>query len=366
LFIRTLRGLEGQDLGFARENVLLVWTDPIHTGRTGNALTSLVEAIQVRLSALPGVAAASMSNGGVLEGGEDRGGPSEETAVEGLPPKAGRTLRYFAVAPGYFAATGLPLLAGRDFAGSDTEASQPVAIVSEAMARFFFGNENPIGRRFGGPRGSRLEIVGVAKNARAGTARDERAVWYVPYRRDVRVLRRPWCVAVRVKGAPTALAADVRRELLAIDPALPILRINTIEHQLADVLAEDRMVAVVSSLFGAVAVGVACIGLYGLISYTPARRTTEIGVRLAMGATRGAIMRMVLSDSLRLVVAGLLLGVPLALSAGSIVASRLFGVNPHDPATIAIAAGMMLVVGAAAACMPARRASTIDPLVALR
>src|SRR5262249_42157129 len=147
------------------------------------------------VSALPGVESASISNGGILEGG-DGGGPSEETSFEGLPPKSGLVLRYFAITPDFFGTAGLLLLAGRDFTERDDDKAPPVAIINETMARFFYGNENPIGKRFGGRTGNQMQIVGVVRNAKAGSARDARGVWYVPYRQSVRVLQRPWCVAV--------------------------------------------------------------------------------------------------------------------------------------------------------------------------
>lgn len=365
LFLRTLQNLRTQDLGFTREHLLLVWTSPSQTGRSGPALAALLATMQQRVSALPDVRSASISNGGILEGG-DGGGPSEQTLVESQPPKPGLVLRFFAVAPAFFTTAGLPLLAGRDFTERDNETSPPVAIINQTMARFFFGSENPIGKRFGGPQGKQIQIVGVARNAKAGSPRDARGVWYVPYRQSVRVLQRPWCLVVRTAGSPTGAASRIREEIRNIDASLPVLRINTVEEQLADVLAQDRMLAALSGLFGAVAVLIACVGLYGVVSYATTRRTSEIGVRLAMGATRSAIVRMVINESLLLVAAGLALGLPISVAATRIVSARLFHVSPTDPLTFSAATALLLAVSAMAAFLPAWRSSKVDPMVALR
>ena len=367
LFLRTLQNLESQNLGFARDNVLLVWISPSQSGRSGRALAALVEPLRRQLATVPGVRSVSMSNGGVLEGGADRGGRSEDTIFEGLPPKPGVVLRSFAASPGFFAATGLPLIAGRDFTDTDTETSPPVAVISEGMARFIYGAANPVGRRFGGRSGTQTQIVGVARDAKSGTARDTRAVWYKPYRQSApEVLRLPWCLAIRTTGDAASFAPLIREEIRRVDQNVPILGIATMRQQLRDALAEDRMVVALSSMFGAIALVIACFGLFGVISYTTARRTAEFGVRLAVGATRAAIMGMVLRESLFLIAAGLLIGIPGSLACTHVVRARLFGVGYADPATIAAAAVGMLAVGALACFLPAFRSSQVDPISVLR
>ena len=367
LFLRTLQNLRWQNLGFARDNVLLVWISPSQSGRSGPALAALVEPLRRQLATIPGVRAVSMTNGGVLEGGADRGGRSEDTLFEGLPPKPGLVFRSFAASPGFFAATGLPLIAGRDFTDTDTETSPPVAVISEGLAHFIYGATNPIGRRFGGRSGTQTLIVGVAQDAKSGTARDTRGVWYKPYRQSTpEVLRLPWCLAIRTTGDAASAAPLVREEIRRVDQNVPILGVTTMRQQLRDALAEDRMVMAISSMFGAIAIVIACFGLFGVISYTTARRTAEFGVRLAMGATPAGIMRMVLRESLFVVAAGLLLGIPASLACTHLVRARLFGVGYADPVTIAAAVVGMLAVGALACCLPAFRSSQVDPISVLR
>ncbi|MGH9838189.1 MAG: ADOP family duplicated permease [Blastocatellia bacterium] len=367
LFVRTLRNLQTQDTGFERNNLLLVWAAPVRTGRTVPALAEFAQTVQERLSALPNVKSVSVSTGGLMDGNV-RGGQSETLQMQGQMPKPGLTIGSLAVSPGFFATVGTPLVAGRDFTAQDNEAAPQVAILSETMARFFFGNENPVGKRFNamGGAGFPLEIVGVAKDAKLGTPRDQRGAWYFPYRQNARFLRLNWCVAVRTTGDSTALMASVNQALRELDPNLPILRVTTIEGQLNRVLAQERLIAALSGFFGVLAVLLACLGLYGVISYTVARRTNEIGLRLALGATPAGVLWLVLKESLWLVLGGIVLGVPLALAATRLISTRLFGVSPTDPFTLAVAVFFLVAIATLAALLPACRAASVDPMVALR
>jgi ABC-type antimicrobial peptide transport system permease subunit len=174
------------------------------------------------------------------------------------------------------------------------------------------------------------------------------------------------CLAVRTTGNPTGIASRVRQELRALDASLPVLRIDTVEDQLDSVLRQERLVATTSSMFGVVSVLLACLGLYGVMSYTTARRTNEIGVRLALGATRIDVLGMVLRESAMLVAIGIAVGIPITLAATRLIASRLFGVAAGDPVTFVIAVALLIGVAAMAGFIPARRASKVDPMVALR
>jgi predicted lysophospholipase L1 biosynthesis ABC-type transport system permease subunit len=234
------------------------------------------------------------------------------------------------------------------------------------MARFIFGTDTPIGRRFATDVNSPpLEIVGVVKDAKLGTPRDRRGAWYVPYRQAIGLMR-TMVLVVRANGTPRSLAQPLRQELRAADPDLPVLRIDTIGEQLDDTLAQERLVATLASLFGAVAVVLACVGLYGLISYSTQRRTSEIGIRLALGATHGRVMRLVLGEGLRLVLIGAMLGVPAALAGARIVSIRLYGVSATDPASMVGATLLIVAVALLASYVPARRAAMVDPMLALR
>jgi predicted permease len=366
LFLRTLRNLRSQDVGFDREHVLLFWTAPDHAGRQGATLARLYEAVQDRLSALPGVRSVSPTAFGLLGGS----GGSPVTNVEGYVRKAqeDQFVPWSLIAPGFFDTVGIRHLLGRDFTAHDTETAPRVAIINESMARYYFGDQNPIGKHFGMRRdvGTPIEIVGVVRDAKYGTLREKNVkMIYIPYRQDLFHLY-DMCVAVRTIGNAQSITALIRDQLRAIDPNLPILKIDTPEAQLDDSLIEERLIAALSGFFGVLAVLLACLGLYGVMSYTAARRINEIGNRLALGATSGEVLRMVLKESIWLVTAGIAIGVPLTLAATRFIATRLFGVSATDPITIALAAALMITVAAVAGLLPARRASRVDPMVALR
>ena len=366
LLVRTLRNLQRQDTGFERNHLLMVWAAPVRTGRTVPALADFAQSVQQRLSTLPGAQSVSVSTGGLLDGNV-RGGQSETLQVEGQAPKPGLAISSLGVSPGFFATVGTPLVAGRDFTPQDSETAPQVAIISETMARFFFGNVNPVGKRFNamGGAGFPLEIVGVAKDAKLGTPRDQRGAWYFPYRQNGRFLRLNWCIALRTIGEPTDLTARVSQELRELDPSLPVLRFTTLEGQLNRVLAQERLIAALAGFFSVLAALLACLGLYGVIAYTVARRNNEIGLRLALGATPTNVLWLVFSESLWLTLGGIALGVPAALAATRLISARLFGVNPTDPFTLVASALLMMAVAATSALLPARRAARVDPMVAL-
>jgi predicted permease len=378
LFARTLANLKAKDLGMEREHMLLVWTVPGQTGRQDAAMANFWHDVQERLSAIPGVTSAAASNQSVLNGFVVQpGAPSMPMRVQGEPPKPTTFggFRSF-ITPRFFSTIGVPFLAGRDFTEQDTEGAPRVTILNETMARFYFGDRNPIGRivQFAGTP-IPTEIVGVTRDWVKGTPRagaQGEFATYFPYRdrealnRGAQTRLRVMLVVLRTTVEPMTLATTVRRELRAVDPAVPILRINTTEQQLDDVLAQEWLVAVLSAALGGIAVILACLGIFGLVSYRVARRTNEIGLRIALGATRGSMLGMILTESGRLVVIGLVVGLAAALAAGRAIAARLYGVSASDPWTIAAAMALLVIVAALAAFIPARRASLVEPTVALR
>jgi predicted lysophospholipase L1 biosynthesis ABC-type transport system permease subunit len=236
------------------------------------------------------------------------------------------------------------------------------------MARFFFSGQDPVGKRFGpaGEQGYPIEIIGVAKDAKLGTPRDQRGAWYFPYQQNPRFLRLNWCIAVRTSSAPTAASASVLQALRDIEPGLGILRVNTVEEQLSHVLSRERLVAQLAAFFCLLAVLLTCVGLYGLISLRVVRRTAEIGIRLALGATPGSVVQMVVGESLLLVLAGAAMGVPIAIMLTRWLSAWLFGLEHSHASTFAAAILLMLGVAGFAALLPALRARRIDPMVALR
>jgi predicted permease len=365
LFVRTLRNLKGQDLGIDRQHLLLAWTAPGQTGRQGQALGDFCRTAIDRISSLPGVSSVSACNRGLVEGGSDSGGTSDLLIVEGQPAKAGLTIMNVSVTPTFFETAGMPLLAGRAFTERDTDTAPPVVIINETLARFLLDGQNPIGTRIGWPNRGMQEIVGVVRDGKHGTPRDRRGITYFPYRQNITAMRTT-VFEVRTTGSPASVSTEIRQQLSEIDRGLPIFKIDSIEEQLNDALAEERLIAGVSGLFALLAVLLACLGLYGVISYTVARRTGEIGIRMAIGATRAGVLGMVLKESLLICIVGAGVGVAVSLVATRLISSRLYGVSPTDPLTIVAATLLMISVAALAGFIPAHRAAKVDPIVALR
>ncbi|HYE88176.1 MAG TPA: ABC transporter permease [Vicinamibacterales bacterium] len=379
LFIATLRNLRTQDLGIGRERELFVWTVPGQTGLKDDAMVDLWRRIQERLSRVPGVETVGASNQAILNGGDaTMGVPVVLMTIPGEAPKptalgAGRVF----VTPNFFPGAGIRVIAGRDFTERDAADRSYVAILNASTARFYFGSEAAaIGRivHFPGPTKHPHEIVGVVADHVRSTPRTATTYFssYFPYQHPDAINRgqpsrlRVMLIGLRTHGDPLAVAESVRAAIREIDPGLPILRINTTEEQLEDVLAKDRLMASLSSALGGTAMVLASLGLFGLLSYRIARRTNEIGVRLAFGASRGSVLRLVFAESGRLVAAGLALGVGVAVLLSRWVASRLYGVSATDPWTIGGAVLLLASVACLAAMLPARQASLVDPATALR
>jgi predicted permease len=379
LFVASVRNLRTLDLGIGREHELLVWTVPGQIGVRDDAMANLWERIVERLSAIRGVAAVGASNQAILNGGlNGMDVPAVMMTVDGEPAKTTTRIggRSF-VTPGFFGAAGIRMVAGREFTEADRDSASYVAIINASMARFYFGTEGAaVGRmvRFPGPVKQPHQIVGVINDYVRTSPRHPQNYFsnYFPHRHPDAINRgqnsrlRVMLIAIRTSGPPLAIADAVRAEIRAVDPMLPILRINTTEQQLDDVLGQDRLVASLSTALSAMALFLASLGLFGLLSYRVARRTNEIGVRLAFGATRGSVMRMVLGESSRLIGAGMIVGVIATMMLARFVSSRLFGVSATDPWTIAGAIAVLTSVACLAALLPARQAATVDPSVTLR
>jgi predicted permease len=368
MFVRTLRNLKTQDLGVDREHVLLVWIGLLQSGHpVGPPMAPLFETVQDRISSLPGVVSASPSVYGLLNGSPAMGA---DIHVPGYVSRPGEDLRAIGdlVMPRYFETLGMRLLLGRDFTSRDNEKAPRVAIINESMAQHFFGRENPVGKHFGIGSGSptEYEIVGVVSDAKLRTPYDHnQMVRYRPYRQDLGHLLN-MCLGVRAAGSPGSIAASVRRELQKIDPSLPLLRVETVDEQLDDALVQERLVAVLAGFFGALAVLLACLGLYGVMSYLVTRRTNEIGIRMALGATRFDVIGAVLKECMLMVFTGIAIGVPTALASTRLISTKLFGISTTDPLTLTAATALLIAVAVLAGFVPALRASRVDPMVALR
>jgi len=368
LFVRTLQNLRTLDPGFDRKGVLLFDIDVGRSGYKGPAVARLYEQLLQHFNAIPGVRAASLSIMSPLTGG---GGWENSVRVEGYParPDENTTVYLNAVGPKYFETLHTPLLLGRDFGPQDTATAPKVAIVNQTMARYFFGDRNPIGKKFGwnGENSNRVqfEIVGVVKDSKYETLREQ--IPRTAYLDCFQITEvEGTSFQVRTSIEPAAVISQVRNEMRAIDPTLPIGKFTTLDEHLENTLGHERLMATLSSLFAGLAVLLACIGLYGVMAYSVARRTNEIGIRMALGAGRMQIVGTILRESALLVVAGIALGLPIALVAARLISGQLYGLRPADPLTIAGAIFLLAAVAALAGYIPARRATKVDPLVALR
>jgi predicted permease len=366
LFLRTLVNLANVETGFNQESVLMFSLDPPAVGyKEDSRLVNLYQQIEQRLSAQAGVRAASVSlftfNQGSWTG---------YVSIQGRTPTPDNDMRatYNVVGPGYFDTMGIPLLVGRVFGPQDTENSPKVAVINQTMARWYFPGESPVGRRFGlgnDPRHSNdIEVVGVVKDAKYDSLLEEPIpAAYYPYTQNVTYCNN---LEVRYSGDPRPIIAQVRDAVGEVDQSLPITYQNRLAEQVEQSIAGQTLIAQLSSFFGLLALFLACIGIYGLISYAVTRRASEIGIRMALGAGRSSVLWMVMRESLILVGIGLAVGLPAALAAGRLVSTMLFGLGSVDPLSITGAAALLLAFALLAGYLPARRASRVDPMVALR
>ncbi len=367
LLVRTLENLQKVDVGFAKEKLLMVRVDVVTGGYKEPRRQALFDRLYERVRAVPGVRAAAYSAHGVFLGGDS----SDEVQVQGYTPNSDddRGSRYDHVGPGYFSTLGIPMLMGREITERDRATSAKVCVVNEAFAKQFFAGRNPIGMQVTqlyGPQKNTFEVVGVVKNSRKLGLRGEiEHRFFVPMAQPIDVPR-AIAFAVRTAGEAGAMAPAVRRAILAEDANLPITVARPLTELIEQRMAQDRLLARLSLAFGAVALLLAAIGLYGVLSYGVARRTSEIGIRKALGAGEGTVIAMILRESLWLVVGGLAVGGLLALGSLRWIESRLMGLSSSDPVTFGVAALLLGGVGLAAAWLPARRASRVDPLVAIR
>ena len=368
LFLQTLQQLRRVDVGFNAENLLLVRVTPRLGGYDLVRGTDLYSRLLERVGRLPGVRAVALSDLAPLSGyihttGIYVDGRSEAAAS---PADDDREIYRLVVSPGFFDVMGMRVLRGRAITQRDSRSAPMVAVINMAAATRYFGNEDPLGKRFGSSpeRATELEVVGIVQDAKYASVRDAAPpTMYVSY------LQNPApgaTIEMRTVGPPAALTESVRQAVREVDPKLPIADITTQTENVEGLIERERLFAQAYALFGGVAVLLASIGLFGLMSYNVKRRTAEMGIRMALGAQRLDVVRLVMRESLILVVIGIVVGTGIALASGRLVSAMLFGVPAHDLMTFSAAVAVMLIVSATAAYLPARRASTVDPITALR
>jgi predicted permease len=365
LFGRSLLKLENENLGFNRNNLLLVGIDSRLGGYKSNQLSALL--LLDRINALPGVESASVATYSPMSGSSR----SSTIIVQGYSAGEDEDMdvKELLIGPDYPEAMGVPLLAGRRIYNTDTPASEKVAVVNQSFAEYFFHGENPIGRKFGfdDQKVAEIEIVGVIGDVRFDSARE--AATRMVFRPILQVQDENAYaseLAIRTAGDPQSMIAEVRAVIAQVDPRLPITDVSPIEQQLVGSLRQERLVAQLVTFFGVLALVLASVGLYGVMAQAVARRTGEIGIRMALGAGQGKVLWMVLRETLLLVVVGIAIGAPASLASGRLISTQLYGLDASDPVTLVIATVILTLIAALAGYLPARRASRVDPTEALR
>jgi macrolide transport system ATP-binding/permease protein len=370
LVTQSLRNLEHQDFGFVTEGRLIVNIDPSLAGYTPDKLYGLYQRLQGSLPQIPGVLSTSLSGYSPLGGNNW----NERVFIEGKPPDYGWPApSWDRVGPHYFETIGTRLLQGRMIDERDTPAGRRVAVISETFARRYFPNENPIGQHLGMEDASHsgdYEIVGIVEDAKYQDTRGPAyATFFLP------LLQTPsgehlrgWVSAIElhVAGKPENLESAVRKTLADVDPNLTVLDMVSFGEQVARNFNQERLIARLAELFGILALVLACVGLYGVTAYGVARRSNEIGIRMALGADRRNVLGLVLRSALIQLGLGLAIGIPVALAGGRVLAGQLYSVKSYDPSILVLAAVILTACALFAALVPAQRATKVDPLVALR
>jgi macrolide transport system ATP-binding/permease protein len=364
LFVRTLGNLHSVYLGFNRENVLLAMVNPRQAGYQDAALMGFYDSLTNRFRGIPGVRAVTLSSYPMVAQNET----STNVTIPGQSiPNAGSDV--LNVGTGFFSTMQIPILLGHEITDRDAAGSTKVAVVNEVFAKRYFGGENPVGRHFllGGKANQLdLEIIGVSKTARLVSLKDEISpTVYVPYQQDPRRSGAMF-FELRAAGDPLAMAGSVRRIVREADAHIPVANVTTQERTIEQTIGQERTFATLCTCFAVLAALIALVGLYGLMAYSVARRTNEIGIRMALGAQRRRLMWMVLREVLTMALIGLALGLTAALAATRLVESFLFEMKPNDPAALTAAAVGLLAAAVLAGYGPAWRASRVDPWTALR
>jgi predicted permease len=366
LFARTLLNLRHIDLGFRSDHLLMFSVHPKLNRYTDQAAYQFYDQLTERLAAIPGVKMVSAGTNPPVSGDTE----SNNITVPGFTPSNDRDsdADYDSVGADYFRTMGIPLIAGREFKLADNATSPKVAIVNETFVKHFFGGQNPIGRRFargGGNVTPDIEIVGVIKDAKYAEMQEApQRVYYFPHRQAKGL--EALFFFLRTAVDPESIIAAARREVASLDPNLPIAQIKTMEAQIDEDLVTARILSTLTVAFASLATLLAALGLYGVLAYNVARRTREIGIRMALGAHASSVRGLVLHEVAWVVLAGTVIGLGAAAATGKLVQVVLYGLKPWDFSTYVLAAAIVWIVALGAAYIPVRRATAVDPLRALR
>jgi len=372
LFVRSLRNLKAVDLGYTTDQIVTMETWPQSGGYKLDQQRNFYAQLIERVRALPDVKSAAYAPLPIRGFG---GGIEIEVPGSRIPLNEKPTAMFHPITSQFFATFGIPLLRGRDFNAQDSKLDyfdarnskvdyNRVVIVNDSFVRHFFGDENPLGKRFLVGPFKNLEIVGVVGNAKLESLREtmSRTVYYIESDRFIGRQR----LCVRATGDAGALVAAIRHEVRSLDPNLPVFNVKTFADQINESISRERLIALLSGFFSLFALLLAALGLYGVMAYAVTRRTREIGVRMALGARAGDVLRLVLRETLLLVSIGIAIGLPVALAAARLIKGWLFGLTANDPLTITMAILALLAIAALAGFLPARRAARVNPIIALR
>ncbi len=381
LMTQTLRNLEKQNFGITTANRYVIHMDPMGAGYNVDHIDAFNQQLEREFSALPGVQNVGIALYSTLEGNNW----GEGIYVEGRPapgPEAQNNSSWDRVSPHFFDTIGQPVIRGRGFTEQDTATSRMVAVVNQAFVKKFFPKEDPIGRHFGTmdqKYAGDYEIVGIVADAKYNNPRDDfRPMYFRPLSQFNRTFKEqrmltaetrslfPNSITLQFAGDSAALESLARRTLSNINPDLTMEDFKSLDYQVADNFNQERLITRLTGLFGLLALALASVGLYGITAYSVARRTSEIGLRMALGANRGNVVALVLKKALLLVALGLAIGIPVALLGARLMSTQLYGVRTYDPLTLAGAVLVLSAFAALAGFIPAKRAASIEPMHALR
>jgi predicted permease len=367
LFIRSLQNLKYLDPGFRTANLLAFKVDPTLNGYTPERTKLFYKSLRENLNGMPGVENAALAVVPVMEDDEW----DQWVTIDSYSPKAGELpdphMNF--VSPDYFKTMGIRLLAGRDFRSTDVMNSANVCIVNATFAKKYFGTINAVGHKIGmgidpGTK-TDITVVGVSRDTKYESLRDEIPIEMIrPY--EQLDFGTGITAYIRTARKPEEMFASIQKRMHVLDPNLPVFEMITLERQTENSLVTERLVASLSSAFGFLSTGLAAIGLYGMLAYTVARRTREIGIRMAIGAARTDVLWLVMREVLLLLVLGVGFALPASWGLSKYVQSQLYGIQPGDPLSIAIAVAATALVAILSGYLPARRATRVDPMLALR
>jgi len=363
LFARSLYNLHTLNPGFRAEHLLEFAIDPAQSGYNDIRSIAFTDELRQRLSVVPGVESVATAEIGLLTGSHT----GWTIDVEGYQRAEGENMHaeINGVSPGYFSTLGVPVVTGRSIDRRDTTTSTKVAVISEKARDYWFKNRDPLGLHFRFGRNEPwIEIVGVVGDVKTSTLReDTQRFVYMPYTQDTNLEQMRFYV--RASQDAASLTPAIRAAVRQLDPRLPVFDLHTMELQISTSLYTERMVAVLSVFFAALAALLAAIGLYGVMAYAVARRTGEIGIRMALGATSENVLWLVMREVITMAIIGLAVALPLAVALNHTIRSQLYGLSPADPLTFVSASLALGIVALLAGFVPALRASRIDPTRAL-